>query len=109
MSHTGAGRTDVLIVGAGRAGLVTGRLLQNAGISLSIHERDARIGDASGLLCGASNDARSIVQRMLTYLRQQGPCIDTCLDRFPPSVLADHRFKKIGLAVDFQFCQTTNY
>lgn len=43
----GAGRDiDVLVVGAGQAGLVSGRLLSRAGLSFRLQDAAPRIGDA---------------------------------------------------------------
>lgn len=39
-------RTDVLVAGAGQAGLATGRALAEAGVAFRVHERLPRIGDA---------------------------------------------------------------
>ncbi|HEX6993276.1 MAG TPA: NAD(P)/FAD-dependent oxidoreductase [Gammaproteobacteria bacterium] len=39
-------RTDVLVIGAGQAGLATARALEDAGVTCIVHERHARIGDS---------------------------------------------------------------
>src|SRR5918995_4326624 len=39
-------QTDVLVIGAGQAGLACGRALAACGLSFVIHERHARVGDS---------------------------------------------------------------
>jgi putative flavoprotein involved in K+ transport len=45
-THEGTSRVDVLVIGAGQAGLVTGYFLQHTGFSFVLYEHHPRIGDA---------------------------------------------------------------
>lgn len=43
---SGAAKVDVLVIGAGQAGLAAARALAEIGVACVVHERYARIGDS---------------------------------------------------------------